>query len=171
MLFDGDLALYDSTVVIEYLEDAFPSPPLFPARARARCRLLELCADEIILASIRPLSHRNEPGASARPDWSSREAAAAPAEAAHASHFARIEAEIGDREFLCGEFSAADTATFLQRFWSQRLAGPSMRPHPKLWAWHQRVKSRPSVARAVEETLAAGAKLSAPATSALNDAP
>src|SRR5690349_9616112 len=48
---DGDLTLYDSTVVLEYLEDSYPEPPLFPKAAdqRARCRLLDLFADEIML--------------------------------------------------------------------------------------------------------------------------
>src|SRR6187549_3115933 len=40
VLVDGDLVLYDSTVILEYLEDAHPDPPLYPAtpRARAACR-------------------------------------------------------------------------------------------------------------------------------------
>ena len=48
VLVDGDLTLFDSTVILEYLEDAYPTPPLYPAeaKARARCRLLELTADE-----------------------------------------------------------------------------------------------------------------------------
>src|SRR6516165_7647108 len=43
VLVDGDLTLFDSTLIIEYLEDAYPAPPLFPAdaKARARCRLIE----------------------------------------------------------------------------------------------------------------------------------
>src|SRR5579859_4240146 len=47
VLIDGDLTLYDSTVIAEYLEEAYPNPPLFPRepKARARCRLLELYAD------------------------------------------------------------------------------------------------------------------------------
>src|SRR5690349_15127963 len=31
VLIDGDLALYDSTAILEYLEDAYPAPPLYPA--------------------------------------------------------------------------------------------------------------------------------------------
>src|SRR5919198_5060210 len=44
MLVDGELALFDSTVIFEYLEDAYPRPPLYPrgAVARANCRLIEL---------------------------------------------------------------------------------------------------------------------------------
>src|SRR5215470_982845 len=43
VLVDGELSLFDSTLIFEYLEDAYPRPPLYPrgAAARARCRLLE----------------------------------------------------------------------------------------------------------------------------------
>src|SRR6266478_4020831 len=63
VLVDGDLTLFDSTLIFEYLEDAYPAPPLYPAGAkpRARCRLLELTADEILLPSLRLLMHRSEP--------------------------------------------------------------------------------------------------------------
>src|SRR5438445_756592 len=49
VLADGDLILYDSTVIIEYLDEKYPEPLLSPKepQARARCRLLELEADEV----------------------------------------------------------------------------------------------------------------------------
>src|SRR3546814_3731201 len=55
VLVDGDLTLFDSTVIFEYLEDAYPQPPLMPRQpaARAQCRLLELTADEILLRPLR----------------------------------------------------------------------------------------------------------------------
>lgn len=173
VLIDGDLALYDSTVIIEYLEDLRPSPPLFPAaaRERAKCRLLELYADEVILASLKPLMHRNEPGAASRPDWASREAAAAPAEAALSAHYAKIDAALGDRNYLCGDFGAADIAVFVQLFYAQRLGGPSMKPHRLLWVWYKRVSARPAVSRVISETLSADERLSAPVSGAFKDAP
>src|SRR5512147_1869170 len=63
VLIDGDLELYDSTLIFEYLEDAYPRPPLYPAdpKGRARCRTIELMADEVLLPLIRPLMHRTEP--------------------------------------------------------------------------------------------------------------
>ena len=44
-LVDGDVAVFDSTVILEYLEDAYPTPPLYPASAklRARCRTTSCC--------------------------------------------------------------------------------------------------------------------------------
>src|SRR5690606_17018102 len=63
VLVDGDLTLFDSTLIFEYLEDAYPTPHLYPVapKERARCRLLELTADEILLPPLRHLMYRTEP--------------------------------------------------------------------------------------------------------------
>ena len=63
VLIDGDLTLFDSTLIFEYLEDAYPLPSLYPAgaAARARCRRLELTADEILLPLVVRLMHRTTP--------------------------------------------------------------------------------------------------------------
>src|ERR1041384_6317880 len=44
----GDLEIFDSTQIFEYLETIRPAPALWPAepKARARARLLELKSDE-----------------------------------------------------------------------------------------------------------------------------
>src|SRR5437879_8228636 len=46
-LVDGDIHLYDSTVICEYLEDRYPAPPIYPRNpgASAQCRLLADIAD------------------------------------------------------------------------------------------------------------------------------
>ncbi len=51
VLVHGSVELFDSTLIFEYLEDAFPTPPLWPSApaARAEARLLELKADDIVL--------------------------------------------------------------------------------------------------------------------------
>src|SRR5262247_3755526 len=42
-LVDEQLAVFDSTIILEYAEDRWPDPPLLPAgaAARARVRMLE----------------------------------------------------------------------------------------------------------------------------------
>lgn len=47
VLIDGELVLNDSTVICEYLDEAYPDPPLMPKapRDRARARWLEEYAD------------------------------------------------------------------------------------------------------------------------------
>jgi len=46
-LVDDDVAVFDSTVILEYLEDRWPTPPLLPTGAadRARVRMLEELCD------------------------------------------------------------------------------------------------------------------------------
>src|SRR5215813_15208758 len=54
VLIDGDVEIFDSTQIFEYLEDLKPSPALWPAEpaARARARLLELKSDEVYFPHI-----------------------------------------------------------------------------------------------------------------------
>jgi glutathione S-transferase len=46
-LIDGDVVVFDSTIILEYLEDRWPHPPLLPPTAaeRARVRMLEDVCD------------------------------------------------------------------------------------------------------------------------------
>ena len=63
VLTDCGLVLYDSTVINEYLDEAYPDPKLMPDSPveRARCRLDELYGDEILFQALKPLMHRTEP--------------------------------------------------------------------------------------------------------------
>ncbi len=89
VLVDGDLTLYDSTVILEYLEDAYPEPPLHSRspKERAACRLLDLFADEVMLVPIRAFMHRTGP----RPDdphkWEAAEAKAGGGRGRHRAAF------------------------------------------------------------------------------------
>ncbi len=46
-LVDGDVRIFDSTIILEYIEDRWPTPPLLPATPaeRARVRMLEEAMD------------------------------------------------------------------------------------------------------------------------------
>ena len=48
-LVDGDVRIFDSTIILEYLEDKFPSPPLLPSdpAARANARMIEELCDTL----------------------------------------------------------------------------------------------------------------------------
>ncbi len=54
MLVDRDLVLYESSVILEYLEERFPHPPLMPvypvSRARSRLMMLRIDRDWYSLA-------------------------------------------------------------------------------------------------------------------------
>lgn len=56
-LVDGDLQLWESSAILEYLEDAYPERPLLPqdARARARVRRIAAEADTYLAPTMRPL--------------------------------------------------------------------------------------------------------------------
>jgi glutathione S-transferase len=171
VLVDGDLPLYDSTVILEYLEDAYPEPALYPKdpRERARCRLFDLFADEVMLAPLRFLMHRTEPKPDDLERWDAKELKAGEAEPALAGHFAALDAKLRGHDFLCGAFSAADIAVFMTVFWTRRLGGPSLRGHEALAGWYDRLSTRPAFAKVVSEILAADAELSAPVEGAFRE--
>jgi glutathione S-transferase len=164
VLVDGDLTLFDSTVIIEYLEDAYPLPALYPQAAaeRARCRMLELFADEIMLVPLRGLMHRTEPPGADAERRASLETRTEAAEAEIAAQHAELDWRIGSNSYLCGAFSAADIGVFMSTFYGIRLGGPSIRTLPALSAWYDRIAERPVVAAIVAEIDAADLELSHP---------
>ncbi len=171
VLVDRELALYDSTVILEYFEDAYPDPALYPKspRERARCRLFDLFADEVMLAPLRFLMHRTEPKPDDLERWQAKEMKAREAEPALAGHFAELDQELQGRDYLCDAFSAADIAVFMTVFWTSRLGGPSLREHENLAGWYDRLSARPAFAKVVSEILAADAELSAPVEGAFRE--
>ena len=159
VLVDGDLTLFDSTVIFEYLEDAYPKPALWPRepKARARGRLVELAADEILLPLVARLMHRSEP-----PDGDAerREAEAHLAETALAARYTQVAGQLQGKEYFCGAYSFADIAMFMTIFWALRLKGPRLGTAPALENWYERVGARPAVAKVAAEIIAADRKLS-----------
>jgi glutathione S-transferase len=171
VLVNGDLSLYDSTVIFEYLEDAYPEPALYPKQPqeRARCRLLDVFADEVMLAPLRFLMHRTEPKPDDWERWNAKELKAREAEPVLAGHFAELDRALKTKDYLCGAFSAADISVFMTVFWTRRLGGATLRGHEALTAWYARLEERPAFARVISEILAADAELSAPVEGAFGD--
>jgi glutathione S-transferase len=162
VLVDGDLTLFDSTLIFEYLEDAYPTPPLYPtgAKPRARCRLIELSADEILLPLVRSLMFRNAPPDPDAERQRLRESEAERAEAAISVFYGGLEAKLGGRDYFCGDFSVADIAMFMTVLFVLRLRGPRLAGFPALAAWYARIGARPSAAKAAAEIAAADRELS-----------
>jgi glutathione S-transferase len=142
VLIHGDLELFDSTLIFEFLEDAFPQPPLWPqgSRARAEARLLELKTDEIVFMNIARLF-----GLEDTPD----DPRAVEARAAAARHYAEMEAHLGSREYLAGPFTFADIAFFMAQFYGERKGALLTGATPRLMAWRARVLERPPVRRVI----------------------
>jgi glutathione S-transferase len=152
-LVDGDLTLYDSTLILEYLEDRHPSPPLMPRdpAGRARCRLLELEADEVLFPHLWTLiDTRFYPGG----DLGAGEEAAAGIRAYHD----RLERALGQRDFLCGDFGIADIGNFIMLSVGGLLGAPVGPETPTLAAWMARVAERPAVAQEMAEMSGAAAE-------------
>ncbi|WP_236841871.1 glutathione S-transferase family protein [Bosea sp. PAMC 26642] len=164
VLTDCGLVLYDSTVILEYLEDAYPQPPLYPPTPaeRARCRLDELFADEIMLAALKPLMHRTGPRAVEADRRAQQDADALIAEDLLTRHYARLDERLGGTEFFGGMLSAADIALFMSVFFALRLGGPTLRDYERLEAWYRRLAVRPAFATVVAEMEEADRRLSVP---------
>jgi glutathione S-transferase len=164
VLVDGDLTLYDSTVILEYLEDAYPAPPLYPrdAKRRALCRQAELEAGEVLLTPVRKLMFRTEPPGpdSARRAQQEREAEAA-SPLIIANHD-RLDQRLHGCEFLCGEFSVADIATFLTVLYTFRNGGPGLGRHENLRRWFEMLAVRPAFSSIMAEITEADRALSHP---------
>jgi glutathione S-transferase len=168
VLADGNLTLFDSTVIFEYLEDAYPQTALYPRDPveRARCRLLDLFADEIMLVPLRLLMHRNTPGERDAADWAARETRAKEAEDDLDRQFAELNGKLAGREYLCGAFTAADISVFMPVLYALRLGGPAFDAHPALGSWYKRLLKRRAFSTIVSEILAADREMSAPVDNA-----
>ena len=153
VLVDGDLTVFDSTVIIEYLEDAYPAPPLFPhePKARAHCRILELYADEVLFAPVRNLGYRTEPPHPDPQVQDLREEEGRRADAAIRGYYGDLQDQLGAQDYFCGAFSAADIGLFMTVLFAMRRKGPGLDGHPTLAQWYARVKARPSAGKAAAE--------------------
>jgi glutathione S-transferase len=158
VLVDGDIVVYDSTVILEYLEDTRPTPPLYPhdPAMRARCRQLEAAADEILFAPIWDLI---EGVFYAAADGAGAAERVGAARADLSRQYARLDKELTGREYLCGAFSVADIGTFVMTNAAITLASLT-----HLQAWLARTRERPAVKREVEAMGAYAAKALAAAS-------
>jgi glutathione S-transferase/RNA polymerase-associated protein len=143
-LIDGEVRLYDSTVICEYLEDRYPEPPIYPREPalRARCRLLEDLSDTQLDAAIYAIAvvemGRNE----THPEMH----AAAGRDLERL--YGELDAQLDGRPYFCGEFSVADMAIVPNLMGAIFLGFPvDASRHRRLAAWLDRVQERPSLAR------------------------
>jgi glutathione S-transferase len=132
----------DSTIICEYLEETFPAAPLFPAQPfqRARMRMIEdLCDrafDAVSYGFWIATARKDAPESAAMRDAARDE---------FSQLLARLEQELGDREFFCGALSVADLAAICY-VPSAGAMGLSMKPYPRLDAWTRRMRAIECVA-------------------------
>jgi glutathione S-transferase len=153
VLVDGDLALYDSTLILEYLEDRHPEPPLLPADpvGRARCRQLEAAADEIlfpfVFELIQEVFYRSEQERDGARVVRARQAIT--------DHYAGLERGLDSGSYLGGDLSIADIGYFLTLTFAANLGAPLADAQPKLRAWYERLLERSAFRREMARLLTA----------------
>lgn len=143
---DG-LALRESAVILEYLEDRFPEPPLLPGDAlgRARARLLAREADEHLYPALRRIARQTLFAGGATPDL----AEIAAGREAGGTELARLEGEVAG-PFLFGEAPTLADFTLYPFLRLLRRVGGRLPEHaaddligPRLAAWMGRVEALP----------------------------
>src|SRR2546428_9626206 len=145
-LVDGDTRVFDSTIILEYIEDRWPRPPLLPGTPaeRARVRMIEdLCDtyfEAISWAAMEIRIFRRATG-----ELADRLLARGAEQVAGVN--AWLERQLGDRPWFNGAtFGWGDLAVvpFVQ--------GAATTGNPpagaRLAAWLERARARPSVAAA-----------------------
>ena len=146
VLTHGDVEIFDSTQIFEYLEDIAPSPPLWPLEpaARARARSLEHRSDEVFFPHIIKLMGLQDALAS--------EPAIAAIDSANRFYAAMEQQLQGD--WLAGSYSFADIAFYMAALFGERQSAPLTEATPRLLAWRERMIQRAPV-RTVVSAMAA----------------
>lgn len=152
VLMDGDTPIFDSTIILEYIEDQWPSPPLLPATParRAHVRMIEDVMDtqfEAINWGLGEVAFfRRATGDAAK---------AIETKAAEQSqrYFAWLERELGDDDWFNGErFGWGDLAVIPYLNGAAGF-GNLPRSGSRLEAWCRRANERASVEQTAKEAL------------------
>ena len=141
-LVDRDLVLYDSRVIIEYLDERFPHPPLMPVdpvtRAHFRLALFRIEKDWY------PLAEQIYEGNDRKP-------VARAIKALEESILSSVEIFAAKRFFLSDEFSLVD-CTIAPILWRLPLFNIQLPPHAKpIQRYMDDVFSRPSFQASLTE--------------------
>ena len=151
-LVDGDTRVFDSTIILEYLEDKWPGTPLLPPEpaARARARMIEDLMDTHYEAINWGLIEIRYMGRITGAMADTLRARAAEQTAAWRRW---LNVELGDAPWFGGsQFGLADLAVVPYLNCSAEFG---LRPDPgtALAEWFERVNARPAVAETAREAL------------------
>jgi glutathione S-transferase len=158
-LIDGGARIFDSTIILEYLEDKYPTPHLLPADPlmRAEARMIEEVCDTLYeainwgLGEIRWFK---------RAEGAKAEEMTAVAARQTAELQIWLTGKLGGRDFFNGDsFGWADlsVAPYVNRSFHYGLGTPNGSP---LARWRERIRQRPSVAETFAEFDAAAGGMS-----------
>lgn len=147
-LIDDGFAIFDSTVILEYLEDKWPTPPMLPAspRDRARVRMIEDLCDTYYEAINWGLM---EVQAWQRIKGDAAAAITKRAQAQIGGIYKRLERELGDGSYFNGaNFGWGDLSVF-PYVQTSVVWGSGPAPGSKLAGWLDRVSQRDSVKKTI----------------------
>jgi glutathione S-transferase len=153
-LIEGDARIFDSTIILEYLEDKFPSPPLLPRdpAARANARMIEEVCDTLYEAINWGLS---EIRWFKRAEGEQAEKMRATAARQTAELQGWLTDKLGTEPWFNGDtFGWADIAAapYVNRSFNYGLGAANGSP---LALWHDRLRERPSIVATFGESDAA----------------
>lgn len=142
-LLDGDLAIWESAVIVEYAADRAPTA-LLPADAgaRARARLLHSYSDTQVGRSLREVvfEKRSKPEKA----WDRERIAAG--EDGWRACLDWLDNELNGRRFFAGVFSVAECALFPRFALADHYGVGVDNRHPALKIWFDALCQRPSCA-------------------------
>ncbi|MGH7781667.1 MAG: glutathione S-transferase family protein [Candidatus Binataceae bacterium] len=143
------IPIYESTAIIEYLDEAYPERALLPKSLveRARVRMIEETIDGSFIPALRTVLFN----VFRLPEPERNKRAAVEARRQIAWHNEWLDNELAGREFLVnGGLSIADIAGLCALEFQRRLEIGIDPRHRDLVTWHDRMKSRPSAKALLE---------------------
>jgi glutathione S-transferase len=150
VLIEGEARVFDSTIILEYLEDAHPTPTLLPPSAadRARVRMIEEVMDTHYEAINWAMGEINW---FRRAEGEAAEALKATAARQTAGFLVWLERQLGDRPWFNGETFGWGDLAVAPYVASSAAMGFRAADGSAVAGWLSRVLARPSVAETVGE--------------------
>jgi glutathione S-transferase/RNA polymerase-associated protein len=151
-LVDGSTTVFDSTIILEYLEDKWPTPPMLPETPaeRAQARMLEEICDTYYEAINWAVYEIRIFG---RARGAQAEALIARAGEQVAGVNAFLDRQLGAREYFNGKTFGWGDLAVVPAVNAAATSGFAPREGSHLARWLDRVRARPSVERVVAAAL------------------
>jgi glutathione S-transferase len=145
VVIDGRTVIYESCIINEYLDEKYPDRPLLPADSAQRARIRILI--DYGLNHFAPPYQALREELRWKPEKERDLQLIEDAARSLVNLFQRFEREIGDNSYLAGDFSLLDAA-LIPRYLRMEKWAVGIFPNaslPRMGAWLQRMKERPSV--------------------------
>lgn len=141
-LVDGDVVVYESVIINEYLEDKFPEPPLLPKDPglRSRVRLLVDYCESQFTPIFRAYRREMQKPPEERNRWYMAQLLEE-----GSPHLDYLNRELKGKDYLVRSFSLADVAFAPRMLLLEKTGIPLPDTAKNLKEWVDRLKSRPSV--------------------------